>query len=57
MGLTYLLIFKIIQAKHRPQKDEFVCVYQVFCLRPRDTGCSILVEDSVFSGDLEILSI
>ena len=49
----------------RPQADEFVCVYQVFTCPSRagsgrggvemsrrgGTGCSMLVEDPVFSGD------
>ena len=57
MCLTYLLIFTIILAsnslipetfirqilaKPRPQNDEFVCVYQIFCLRRRDAGYSML---------------
>jgi hypothetical protein len=57
MCLTYLLIFRIIPAsnafipetfmgqilaKPRPQNDEFVCVYQIFCFRRRDAGYSML---------------
>jgi len=29
-------------AKPRPQTDEFVCVYQIFCLRRRDARCWML---------------
>jgi hypothetical protein len=31
-----------LPAKPRPQTDEFVCVYQMCCLRRRDTGCWML---------------
>jgi hypothetical protein len=66
MCLTYLLIFTIIPtsialipeifmrqilAKPGPQNDEFVCVYQIFCLRRRDAGYSMLDKDFPIYSD------
>ena len=38
-SLTHKRYFSnILLAKPRPQTDEFVRVYQIFCLRRRDAG-------------------